>query len=197
MENLNEKEIIENNRKKYNLKKINTKEIRNSVLINNTYYAFKNSFVLGFNPIYNLIYLAIVVAIYFTEYNVLFGALIIGYLIYLYLFVTSIGKRSRKAYNEYLEDKMLNIYNKELAILNFVPENVDYQSIRLIEVSGVNYENAKYNLIKVAFSLEADGIISLSSSSSSTSHIVGVKDSKVETVHKSVVYMQGMAIKLN
>lgn len=197
MENLNEKEIIQNNRKKHNLKKIDTKEIRNNVLINNTYHAFKNSFVLGFNPLYNLIYLGIVVAIYFTEYDVLFGALIIGYLIYLYLFVTSIGKMNRQAYNEYLEDKMLNIYNKELAILNFVPENVDYQSIRLIEVSGVNYENAKYNLIKVAFSLEADGIISLSSSSSSTSHVVGVKDSKVETVHKSVVYMQGMAIKLN
>ncbi|OCL90573.1 hypothetical protein [Aliarcobacter thereius] len=197
MENLNEKEIIQNNRKKHNLKKIDTKEIRNSVLINNTYYAFKKSFLLGFNPIYNFIYLVIVATVYFTKYDVLFGALVIGYLIYLFLFVTSINKRSRKAYNEYLEDKMLSIYNKEIAILNFVPENVDYQSIRLIEVSGVNYENAKYNLIKIAFNLEADGIISLSSSSSSTSHVVGVKDSKVETIHKSVVYMQGMAIKLN
>ncbi len=31
---------------------------------------------------------------------------------------------------------MIGIYTKDLAVLNFVPENIDYQTIKMIEVSG-------------------------------------------------------------
>ncbi len=137
---------------------------------------------------------------------------IISIIIFIALFVYGViflrNKNRRAAYERYLESQMIGIYTKDLTVLNFVPENIDYQTIKMIEVSGENYDIAKYNLIKSAFYLGADGVINITHSSTAyaTSTVTGSistnSSSRVtgnintDTKITTNVYMQGMAIKL-
>ncbi|RBQ27613.1 hypothetical protein [Arcobacter sp. CECT 9188] len=201
---LNETVVTTNGANKYNLKKIDTESIKNKVLMNNTFHAFKKAgncpICLSLLEIILILIGSIIVSAIFST----FVPAIISNIIFIALFGYGViflrNKNRRLAYERYLENQMVGIYTKDLAVLNFVPENVDYQTIKMIEVSGDSYENAKYNLIKASFYLGADGVMNITHSATATSNITGGsisnKSIDIETELKTNVYMQGMAIKL-
>ena len=177
--NLNETVATTNGANKYNLRKIDTESIKNNVLMNNTFYAFKKA---GNCPICLVIPEVLAITILSIIVGAIFSIVlpsIISMIIFVALFVYGViflrNKNSRAAYDNYLENQMIAIYKNDLAVLNFVPENIDYQTIKMIEVSGENYDIAKYNLIKSAFYLGADGVINITHSSTAyaTSTVTG------------------------
>lgn len=198
--NLNETVATTNGSNKYNLRKIDTESIKNNVLMNNTFYAFKKA---GNCPICLVIPEVLAITILSIIVAAIFSIVlpsIISIIIFIALFVYGViflrNKNRRAAYDNYLENQMIAIYKNDLAVLNFVPENIDYQTIKMIEVSGENYDIAKYNLIKSAFYLGADGVINLTHSATSSSKISGNTKTGIVTDTSTNVYMQGMAIKL-
>lgn len=177
--NLNETVATTNGANKYNLKKIDTESIKNNVLMNNTFYAFKkagNCRICLSLPEFGAIFIgSIIVGAIFSIVLPSIISIIIFIVLFVYGVIFLRNKNSRAAYNNYLENQIIGIYTKDLAVLNFVPENIDYQTIKMIEVSGENYDIAKYNLIKSAFYLGADGVINITHSSTAyaTSTVTG------------------------
>ena len=210
--NLNETVATTNEANKYNLKKIDTESIKNNVLMNNTFYAFKKAgncrICLSLAEFGAIFIGSIIVGAIFSIVLPSIISMIIFVALFVYGVIFLRNKNSRTAYDNYLENQMIGIYTKDLAVLNFVPENIDYQTIKMIEVSGENYDIAKYNLIKSAFYLGADGVINITHSSTAyaTSTVTGSistnSSSRVtgnintDTKITTNVYMQGMAIKL-
>ena len=197
---------------KYNLRKIDTESIKNNVLMNNTFYAFKKAgncrICLSLAEFGAIFIGSIIVGAIFSIVLPSIISIIIFIVLFVYGLIFLRNKNRRAAYERYLESQMIGIYTKDLAVLNFVPENIDYQTIKMIEVSGENYDIAKYNLIKSAFYLGADGVINITHSSTAyaTSTVTGSistnSSSRVtgnintDTKITTNVYMQGMAIKL-
>ncbi|RXJ94025.1 hypothetical protein CRU94_09345 [Arcobacter sp. AHV-9/2010] len=66
MENLNEKKIIQNNRKKYNLKKIDTKEIRNTIKTSMYFIIIIFMAIAFFIPFQSILFLSVILIILFT-----------------------------------------------------------------------------------------------------------------------------------
>ena len=210
--NLNETVATTNGANKYNLRKIDTESIKNNVLMNNTFYAFKKAgncpICLVIPEVLAITILSIIVGAIFSTFLPSIILMIIFVALFVYGLIFLRNKNSRAAYDNYLENQMIAIYKNDLAVLNFVPENIDYQTIKMIEVSGENYDIAKYNLIKSAFYLGADGVINITHSSTAyaTSTVTGSistnSSSRVtgnintDTKITTNVYMQGMAIKL-
>lgn len=210
--NLNETVATTNGANKYNLRKIDTESIKNNVLMNNTFYAFKKAgncrICLSLAEFGAIFIGSIIVGAIFSIVLPSIISIIIFIVLFVYGVIFLRNKNRRAAYDNYLENQMIGIYTKDLAVLNFVPENIDYQTIKMIEVSGENYDIAKYNLIKSAFYLGADGVINITHSSTAyaTSTVTGSistnSSSRVtgnintDTKITTNVYMQGMAIKL-
>ena len=210
--NLNETVATTNGANKYNLKKIDTESIKNNVLMNNTFYAFKKAgncrICLSLAEFGAIFIGSIIVGAIFSTFLPSIISIIIFVALFVYGVIFLRNKNSRAAYDNYLENQMIAIYKNDLAVLNFVPENIDYQTIKMIEVSGENYDIAKYNLIKSAFYLGADGVINITHSSTAyatstvTGNISTNSSSRVtgnintDTKITTNVYMQGMAIKL-
>ena len=210
--NLNETVATTNGANKYNLRKIDTESIKNNVLMNNTFYAFKKAgncpICLVIPEVLAITILSIIVAAIFSIVLPSIISIIIFIVLFVYGVIFLRNKNRRAAYDNYLENQMIGIYTKDLAVLNFVPENIDYQTIKMIEVSGENYDIAKYNLIKSAFYLGADGVINITHSSTAyatstvTGNISTNSSSRVtgnintDTKITTNVYMQGIAIKL-
>ena len=198
--NLNENVATTNGANKYNLRKIDTESIKNNVLMNNTFYAFKKAgncpICLVIPEVLAITILSIIVAAIFSVVLPSIISIIIFIVLFVYGVIFLRNKNRRAAYDNYLENQMIGIYTKDLAVLNFVPENIDYQTIKMIEVSGENYDIAKYNLIKSAFYLGADGVINITHSATSSSKITGNTKTGIVTNTSTNVYMQGMAIKL-
>ena len=210
--NLNETVATTNGANKYNLRKIDTESIKNNVLMNNTFYAFKKAgncrICLSLAEFGAIFIGSIIVGAIFSIVLPSIISIIIFIVLFVYGVIFLRNKNSRAAYDNYLKNQMIAIYKNDLAVLNFVPENIDYQTIKMIEVSGENYDIAKYNLIKSAFYLGADGVINITHSSTAyaTSTVTGSistnSSSRVtgnintDTKITTNVYMQGMAIKL-
>ena len=210
--NLNETVATTNGANKYNFRKIDTESIKNNVLMNNTFYAFKKAgncrICLSLAEFGAIFIGSIIVGAIFSTFLPSIISMIIFVALFVYGLIFLRNKNRRAAYDNYLENQMIAIYKNDLAILNFVPENIDYQTIKMIEVSGENYDIAKYNLIKSAFYLGADGVINITHSSTAyaTSTVTGSistnSSSRVtgnintDTKITTNVYMQGMAIKL-
>ena len=210
--NLNETVATTNGANKYNLRKIDTESIKNNVLMNNTFYAFKKAgncrICLSLAEFGAIFIGSIIVGAIFSTFLPSIISMIIFVALFVYGVIFLRNKNSRAAYDNYLKNQMIAIYKNDLAVLNFVPENIDYQTIKMIEVSGENYDIAKYNLIKSAFYLGADGVINITHSSTAyaTSTVTGSistnSSSRVtgnintDTKITTNVYMQGMAIKL-
>lgn len=198
--NLNETVATTNGANKYNLRKIDTESIKNNVLMNNTFYAFKKAgncpICLVIPEVLAITILSIIVAAIFSIVLPSIISIIIFIVLFVYGLIFLRNKNRRAAYERYLESQMIGIYTKDLAVLNFVPENIDYQTIKMIEVSGGSYEDAKYNLIRDAFCSRADGIINVTHSATSSSKISGNTKTGIVTDTSTNVYMQGMAIKL-
>ncbi|MDN5107564.1 hypothetical protein PJV93_03100 [Aliarcobacter butzleri] len=201
-----------NGANRYNLKKIDTEIIKNQVLMKNTFYAFKKAgnclICLPLSEIGVIFVVSIIISAIFSSFLPDIISIIIFIALFIYGTIFIRNKNRREAYERYLENQMIAIYKNDLATLNLVPENVDYQTIKMIEVSGENYDIAKYNLIRAAFYLGADGIINITHSATAyaTSNVKGSIStdslSKVtgnintDTKITTNVYMQGMAIKL-
>lgn len=198
--NLYETVATVNGANKYNLKKIDTESIKNNVLMNNTFYAFKKAgncrICLSLAEFGAIFIGSIIVGAIFSTFLPSIISIIIFIVLFVYGVIFLRNKNRRAAYERYLESQMIGIYIKDLAVLNFVPENIDYQTIKMIEVSGENYDIAKYNLIKSAFYLGADGVINITHSATSSSKITGNTKTGIVTNTSTNVYMQGMAIKL-
>ena len=198
--NLNETVATTNGANKYNLRKIDTESIKNNVLMNNTFYAFKKAgncrICLSLAEFGAIFIGSIIVGAIFSIVLPSIISMIIFVALFVYGVIFLRNKNSRAAYDNYLENQMIAIYKNDLAVLNFVPENIAYQTIKMIEVSGENYDIAKYNLIKSAFYLGADGVINLTHSATSSSKISGNTKTGIVTDTSTNVYMQGMAIKL-
>ena len=198
--NLNETVATTNGANKYNLRKIDTESIKNNVLMNNTFYAFKKAgncrICLSLAEFGAIFIGSIIVGAIFSTFLPSIISIIIFIVLFVYGVIFLRNKNRRAAYERYLESQMIGIYIKDLAVLNFVPENIDYQTIKMIEVSGENYDIAKYNLIKSAFYLGADGVINITHSATSSSKISGNTKTGIVTDTSTNVYMQGMAIKL-
>lgn len=193
---------------KYNLKKIDTEIIKNQVLMKNTFYDFKKAG--NCRICINILKTIGIFLLSIFLFSLILGSFLpnivvnildwIFIAIFIFAVISIRNKNQREAYQRFLEQQMIGIYSNDLATLNFIPENVNYKVIQMIEVSGENYNMAKYNLIKSAFYLGADGIINITHSSTATSSITGgsINDTKIniETETKTNVYMQGIAIKL-
>ncbi|MBL3519476.1 hypothetical protein H0A43_03265 [Arcobacter lanthieri] len=210
--NLNETVATVNGANKYNLVKIDTESIKNKVLMNNTFHAFKKAgncrVCLSLAEFGAIFVGSIFVAVIFSNFlpSIMSNIIFIALFIYGVIFLRN--KNSRVAYERYLESQMIAIYKNDLVIMNHVPENVDYKTIQMVEVSGDSYENAKYNLIRASFYLGADGVMNITHSTTSAvsstkterkETLFGFGQPKYETVTTGVainVYMQGMAIKL-
>ncbi|WP_164469230.1 hypothetical protein [Aliarcobacter cryaerophilus] len=210
--NLNETVAITNAANKYNLKKIDTESIKNNVLMNNTFYAFKKAgncrICLSLAEFGAIFIGSIIVGAIFSTFLPSIISMIIFVILFVYGVIFLRNKNRRESYNKYLENQAIAIYKNDLAIMNHVPENVDYKTIQMVEVSGDSYENAKYNLIRASFYLGADGVMNITHSTTSAvsstkterkETLFGFGKPKFETVTTGVavnVYMQGMAIKL-
>ncbi|KLE06053.1 MULTISPECIES: hypothetical protein [Aliarcobacter] len=209
LENTTQNEtILKTDENKYNLKKIDTEIIKNQVLMKNTFYAFKKAG--NCRICINILKTIGIFLLSIFLFSLILGSFLpnivvnildwIFIAIFIFAVISIRNKNQREAYQRFLEQQMIGIYSNDLATLNFIPENVNYKVIQMIEVSGENYNMAKYNLIKSAFYLGADGIINITHSSTATSSITGgsISNTKIniETETKTNVYMQGIAIKL-
>ncbi|MBN1838858.1 MAG: hypothetical protein JW802_02325 [Campylobacterales bacterium] len=96
-------------------------------------------------------------------------------------------------------NKQLATYRKEVGIVNYIPEGLKYEALKLLTSSGNNYYNAETSLIDQAFRLQADGIINVTLNSTSSTQVNGRTGEKgyISSSVSTTVYLQGMAIKLN
>ena len=96
-------------------------------------------------------------------------------------------------------NKQLDTYRQEVGIVNYIPEGLKYEALKLITSAGNNYYNAETSLIDQAFKLQADGIINVTLNSTSSTQVNGRTGEKgyISSSVSTTVYLQGMAIKLN
>lgn len=96
-------------------------------------------------------------------------------------------------------NKQLDTYRQEVGIVNYIPEGLKYEALKLITSAGNNYYNAETSLIDQAFKLQADGIINVTLNSTSSTQVNGRTGEKgyISSSVSTTVYLQGMAIKVN
>lgn len=148
-----------------------------------------------------------IIAIFTTYYSYWFIYVPIYIISFWYLYKSSLknnllNSEIREIENILVEKEFknqLNIYKKELGIINYIPTDLEYENLGLITTDGNNYENAEENLIKKAFNLKADGIININFNSTSTTKIKGNIKKGNGVISSDVnikIHLQGMAIKL-
>ncbi len=97
----------------------------------------------------------------------------------------------------HVEWQTKDIYREELGIINYIPENLEYEALKLITGIGHNYYSAETDLVTEAFKLSTDGIINVTlNSTSSTKVMGGANNTSVYSSIETTVHLQGMAIKL-
>ena len=100
------------------------------------------------------------------------------------------------------DEKIFEVYSNSLTILNYVPDNLNYQVIKMISSSSRNYDDAKKQLIRQAYELKADAILNLKDNTNSTSDvkssfIPGTNTQQIKTNVITTHRLEGIAIKLN
>lgn len=93
------------------------------------------------------------------------------------------------------------VYGNSVTILNYIPNDLNHNVIKMISSSANNYEDAKKQLIRQAYDLKADGILNFTQHSNSQSDTRTVNDiplvsptqikTKVTTTHR----LEGIAVK--
>lgn len=106
------------------------------------------------------------------------------------------------AQNMIKESVIDEIYSNSLTILNYVPDNLNYQVIKMISSSSRNYDDAKKQLIRQAYELKADAILNLKDNTNSTSDVKSsfIPVTNTQQIKTNVVTthrLEGIAIKLN
>lgn len=187
---IKEKDTIHNN---YGLKKIDfnlleknsndklyIKNIRNKLLI---YFSVSviifllSNFLLkmNYNTLLNIVLYIIIIVSALTTI--------------LYLFYIIFPKKA-------INKEFLEIYKKELPIINLNPVNLNYEILDMIDIGGYkNYDKARNELITRAFKVEADAIIQFNHMVLTNSELKGnIKNFQTNII--SFHQMQGVAIKL-
>ena len=90
------------------------------------------------------------------------------------------------------------VYSKELTVISYTPDNLNYEVIKMITINSESYESAKKELIRKAFKLKADAIFNLTHNVTSKSDIktVGFNDKRIKTKITTTHTLGGVAIKL-
>jgi predicted nucleic acid-binding Zn-ribbon protein len=169
-----------------------------------------------------IVFFVFIVTLYLTsggrsnDFSTLINSILwIGFFIFIlyviFIFVTMfLHGNSKEFYQEELEkkikDSILNNYKKNLMILNYIPNDLNYEVISKIEAYDTkSFANAENDLIYKAYSLKADGIINFQQDSN-TESIVRTKKvydpaminkpREVETINTTTYKVIGMAIKV-
>ncbi|MGJ0364464.1 hypothetical protein [Aliarcobacter cryaerophilus] len=106
----------------------------------------------------------------------------------------------RKLFNIIVKNSnILTEYEKQLKIINYTPSNLNFENIKIINVSGDTLEEATKELLKQAYELKADAIINYSNqfntiSSVSTTGFGSAK--RLSTSVTTVNTLSGLAIKV-
>lgn len=106
----------------------------------------------------------------------------------------------RKLFNIIVKNSnILTEYEKQLKIINYTPSNLNFENIKIINVSGDTLEKATKELLKQAYELKADAIINYSNqfntiSSVSTTGFGSAK--RLSTSVTTVNTLSGLAIKI-
>lgn len=208
---LNIENILKN--KQHNIKKINFEEIENTVNNINSFSEYKKEQnkeikrifkknLKIFVPLFILFYISMLLK------NDTMGMIIfIGFLFYGIYFLSSIlsilyllASKQEYHYEGYLRAQIFRLYKENLSILNFIPDNLNYEVIKMIEDSSSTYESAKNGLIREAYELKADAIINLNHNSSKSSSVSTqqtlTSGKEIKTSVVSEHNIQGIAIKL-
>lgn len=148
-------------------------------------------------------YIYFAIAIYSTFF-IHWSIAVIFYLIAFYYWYKSKKELSQDILKK-ISDDLVNkefrnqkdIYREELGIINYIPENLEYEALKLITGIGHNYYSAETDLVTEAFKLSTDGIINVTlNSTSSTKVMGGANNTSVYSSIETTVHLQGMAIKL-
>ncbi|MDN5071413.1 hypothetical protein O8C76_10315 [Aliarcobacter butzleri] len=152
-------------------------------------------------------FLYLALAVYSTFYFYWFIFIPLYMLSSWYLYRSLLKENLSNSEINKIEDKLVNIefnkqlnnYQKEIGIINYVPQDLEYENLGLIIGVGNNYNNAERNLIKKAFELKADGIINVNLNSTSSTKLNGHIKKGNGVISSSVditIHLQGIAIKL-
>lgn len=90
-------------------------------------------------------------------------------------------------------------YSKELTLISYTPDGLNYEVIKMITINSDTYEEAKKKLIRKAFKLKADAIFNLTHNVTSTSNVRTVGfgfNKRIETKITTTHTVEGVAIKL-
>ena len=90
-------------------------------------------------------------------------------------------------------------YKDQLKIINYTPNSLEFDSIRIINISDKSLEKANNKLIEEAYNLKADAIINYSHQTSTTSNVrtsgwANNKSIKTDTLTLNII--SGLAIKV-
>lgn len=210
---LNTENILKN--KQHNIKKINFEEIENTVNNSNSFSEYrkeqnkeiKRILKLNlkiFTILFIVVYIYDLLRIHSKSMDIILGLSLIAYCIYLFYSILAIlyllASKQEYHYEGYLKGQIFKLYKENLSILNFIPDNLNYEVIKMIEDSSSTYESAKNGLIREAYALKADAIINLNHNSSKSSNVSTqqtlTSGKEIKTSIVSEHNMQGIAIKL-
>lgn len=115
---------------------------------------------------------------------------------------TSKKKLDNKVKELIKDEKIFEVYSNSLTILNYIPNDLQHNVIKMISASANNYDVAKIQLIKQAYELKADAILNLkdntnSSSDVKSSYIPLTNTQQIKTNVVTTHRLEGIAIKLN
>lgn len=184
------------NFKKIDFEKIE-KELNNENNLKKTKKDLKNEFYQSI-----IVSVALIAIPYII--GVLFGSstmLSIISLIFLFAFLASLAAIVKAFFNLFFskdklkKDILVTFYKKDLTIISYPPEKLNYEIIELITATENTLEDAKNELILEAFRLKADAIINYKHDIIKSSYVSGSKGrvkTNVDTTHK----VEGVAIRL-
>ena len=94
---------------------------------------------------------------------------------------------------------LIDEYKKHLKIINYTPNSLEFDSIKIINISDKSLEKANNKLIEEAYNLKADAIINYSHQTSTTSNVrtsgwANNKSIKTDTLTLNII--SGLAIKV-
>jgi uncharacterized protein YbjQ (UPF0145 family) len=197
MENILNENSLNNQNNIYGIKKIDFDEMQRQLEDKNKLKEVKKELI---QKVYGSIYISIFFVVLIVLSEILkWGDMATGILFWIFFFsLLPIAKSFFYTFFSklHLEEKIIYTYYKDnLTIINYVPENIKYELIKLIDTSSNSLENAKDKLIAKAYELKADAIINYTNDVSKASIVEGNRKN-VRTKVRTYYEVQGMAIKL-
>ncbi|MDN5095787.1 hypothetical protein [Aliarcobacter butzleri] len=191
------------NFKKIDFEKIE-KELNSEENIKKIKIKLKKDFYLSIKVTISLIAIYLI-SYSFVEYfniepNMLMGIISVILIILILFFMFTIWQTFLDLFfskNKLKEDIIENLYKKDLTIISYPPEKLNYKIIELITATENTLEDAKKELILEAFRLKADAIINYKHDIIKSSYVSGSKG--YERKEKNATHthnVEGVAIRL-